>query len=493
MIKQTQHIKKFSEYVLEQEEFNPLFLKEGVMVNFDRNTFNRTYGKTLNESADKKGTLERAYTAYELMMFANEKYHWFGNQILFEDSDKINVLEADKHNYLLMKGNEMFVMSKQTFDNIEHLTEGWVDDLKKTASDTWNNLGDAAKKAYEFAGKIWDAVKHFAHDNKGMIAGITIGLGVVAGIVSFFPPVGSVVAPICSALAGVVHLVEGSIKIQESAGILKNVNIPTNAKALASITTGLPNLAIGAALSVIGISDILTAGTSAVAGVGLVKAQAKKKMLDGVKTFGEKLTHAPIHKLEKVVKLVAPGVKNAKTIHGLAHGGLTVLSTVIALVGEYILPTIMSGLLTGISGLSKMVDFIMQTPGKISKMIEGLKGDTYVSGIIKKALTNFIKPFTDMLNNFLKKYIEPVVKPFINYFIDLAKNYKIAVKAIKDHHVVEGEHSEVKIEHQHSKPNPAKDIKLKPENKEGLKKAMKKVKVHESKNYQTFAEFALKN
>lgn len=436
-------------------------LSESIMASFSMDDFKNEVLPHLNESSDYT-SIRESYAIYELALLETHRPDWFLNE------DRIMVLpNYDEHKVVLCKNKSFFALSMSTWSLInENFFSDAFDKGKELAGSAWDSLKSGAQKVWGFISKIASASWDYVQENP--FEALAIAVNIIGGIAAFVPAAGQAAAPVCAILAGGFEIAQGGVKVVKGMGKLAEITDEV-AKDLAIAASALPYMAAGAASIFLGLNGMLTAIADAAPGVlGLkfaTKQKAKKVATKLGETWGGKLEHGLEHIIadyakkfvkESMVKSVKLASKNATA--------LLLILLVKVLKGGF--GGIAEKLVQGIGKIGELFDFLLDTPKKITSLIENMKGDSYAAKLIQGALQKVVKPLTSWASTFIDKNIKPLVTPITSYLQLLPTNYKAAVDLLNKHKDVDVEMEEIPIQYEKVE---TEDIKMSPEEKAKIK------------------------
>lgn len=441
-------------------------LSESVMPLFTIEDFKREVLPQLNESTDYRN-LQDAYAVYELGLLRTHRPDWFLNE------NKIIALPNYKDNkVVLCKNGSMFIISMSTWRAVN---ENWFSDMidkgKELAGDAWEGLKQGAKDTWAFISKIATASWKYVEQNPHEVLAITCN--VLAGIISFAPVVGQIVAPILTISAGGIEVHAGYGKISKGYKYLAGVKDPV-AKTLVSVKEGIPYLFAGIITMMLGTMDMLTGIKAATPGVGAIQANVNKAATAASDKLGKtivgELEHGVKHALEGVMKKLGKG--GLPNFEQLAVSGTALLLIFMVKIGKSILGGAFTALVEGIGLIGKAFEFLLDVPNKISDAISQLskKADSTAAKLIAGALEKVVKPMTDAVGKFIDNNIKPIVDPVTSYLKMIPENYKIVSEQLEEH--LKGVSADT-VEIKRDKIEDKGDIKMSSEDKETLNKLTK--------------------
>lgn len=404
-------------------------LSESVMPFFSIHDFKKEVLPHLNESTDYN-SIQNSYAVYELALLETHRPEWFLNE-----ESIIAIPNYKDHKVLLSKNGSMFIISMSTWSTVnENMFSDFFDKAKEMAGNAWDSLAEGAKKVGAFLASIAQSAIDYTSKNPTEVAAIT--LNILAGIASFFPIVGQVVGPLLTMTAGGIEVFAGYNKISHGIDFLKKIDDPI-AKSIAAGKEGIPYILAGGVTMFLGTMDMLTAIKSATPGVGAIQASVNKAAKKASDTMGKNLLgkaeHGLLHAVEGLIK--KSSILKKANIKQLAHSATALLLILLVKGGKGILGKAFDGLVTGISAIGEAMEFLLNIPEKISKLIEDLseKADSSATKIIANALKGAVKPITDGISKFINNNIKPIVEPVTSYLKLLPENYKDALEQLDEH------------------------------------------------------------
>ena len=490
-------------------------LRENCMAAWDFSEFKNFFGGSLNENntdEENEVLLEKAYSTYELGVLYEHNQDWFNSEgeIFFLSGENI-----EEGHVVLFKNNRLHIVKESTLESLmnqsELILEGFwdvvssvgnfikssvkgagkavkkyvvepvksaTDYVGKKVSQAWDALSSGAKAVWEFSKKIVSAIVTFIKENP--LTAIGIGLQILAGIVSFIPAFGTVIAGVLSAIAGAITIIEA---VQNIYAATKAIGAADKVK---NIIKGGAKLVFGAIELILGIKDIITAVADAIPGAAMIGVTLKT----GVTTWGTKFSskafsatiagtgagkiigcsewlgeffttlckEAPFMakigkegtKVGKILKtgteLLAKG-GNAGISAGKeelldheeyreewnetineAEGGSwgfgELLINFLVYVGKSCFGWLYDTVIAGIGLIGKAINGLLEIPGKITRAIDSFKKNysgSFVGGIISSALSSAVRPLTNCAQKFIDVYIKPKVKPVTGWMTSLGK------------------------------------------------------------------------
>ena len=404
-------------------------LSESVMPFFSIHDFKKEVLPHLNESTNYN-SIQNSYAVYELALLETHRPEWFLNEEAI-----IAIPNYKDHKVLLSKNGSMFIISMSTWSTVnENMFSDFFDKAKEMAGNAWDSLAEGAKKVGAFLASIAQSAIDYTSKNPTEVAAIT--LNILAGIASFFPIAGQVVGPLLTMTAGGIEVFAGYNKISHGIDFLKKIDDPI-AKSIAAGKEGIPYILAGGVTMFLGTMDMLTAIKSATPGVGAIQASVNKAAKKASDTMGKNLLgkaeHGLLHAVEGLIK--KSSILKKANIKQLAHSATALLLILLVKGGKGILGKAFDGLVTGISAIGEAMEFLLNIPEKISKLIEDLseKADSSATKIIANALKGAVKPITDGISKFINNNIKPIVEPVTSYLKLLPENYKDALEQLDEH------------------------------------------------------------
>ena len=464
---------------------------------FSLNDFKSIFYAPLKESDGyfDNELIESLYSFYEFSQMYESRKEWFDSP----DVKKF-MMESDTH-YIFLCSGEVYTISKKSFQVIESLNEGvmdWMEScwkeaadivakvsakvknymvkkydetkvvvkkivnkagevvkkVRDTAEDVWNKVSDGARKAWSWCkdsvATIWDIVK--STSPLEMVSGIISILGAAAG---WFAAIGgTILAAICTALAGAMDIYSGAEKTYQGASIIKNSNIETDEngsiiidsllepakKSISSLTGGVLGMSLGLYDASVGVAAALVnpaAGTMGLAVKGAAKKVAETWILETIKKMngflkdiiGKILVKLGATKLvfgaAKALSLDAGGaVVTSLTKQAVKTSAGKVSKVVSAKTKEIISDSIQTSAINQILGwlwdkllksgkaLIDGIAFLVGLPGKISSIIGDIsnKASTVIEKILAGGLNSIVKPISDVLDRLVNKFLKPRIE-----------------------------------------------------------------------------------
>jgi len=352
----------------------------------------------------------------------------------------------------------------------------------KKVAQAWDMLSSGAKAVWDFSKKIVSAIVTFIKENPLTAMGIL--LQIVATVISFFPAAGTTISAILNTIAGGITVYEGVVNVIDSGKSMKD------AQGIPNIIKGGAKLVLGTASLLIGINDLITAAAKALPGMGSIGIALKTSVISWSKNFSatafgavatigvgktlgcskwlgeffatlcEKAPFmAKIGTNNKVLdtgkEILAKGAdavldkgKEAVLDHeeyqeewdqtinednsgGWGFGDLVI--NFLAYIGKSCFGWLYNTIVAGIAGIGKVINGLMELPGRITRGIDDFKknhSSSFIGGIISGALSNAVKPASTCAQKFIDGYIKPKVKPVTGWMISLGKRNQAISKKI---------------------------------------------------------------
>lgn len=415
-------------------------LSENVMIKLTMTEFSNMFGSRIFESESDEMLLEKSYAMYELGMLYESKKDWFA------DDEKILMLESESGT-VLFKNGSAFIIDNYTMQALnegisDDISAAWekvksnakstVDLVKSRSSDVWNSISDGAKKVYAFTKKIVSALAEMASSTDFWTV-IAIVLQVCAGIVPFFPAVGTALGPILLGVAGGIEIGVGVAKMKHAWEDLSGIDISNMQKAKKSLASGLPYMIAGTCSIALGLNDIILAPTAAVPGASTQSIIKGKIAENWAKSFASQFAHGAEHLLSNVVTGTAAklGSKSLPAIAAfMGKGGsaaaATITSLLFLMVGKKFLGKAFDGIIFAGEKIGELFQFLLSLPEKFaSAMTNFIKSATSPAAkIISEALAPFIGPALDAIKKLVNNYIKPIVQPITNFITTIASQNK---------------------------------------------------------------------
>lgn len=380
----------------------------------------------------------------------------------------------------------------------------WVGDK---FNDLVEFLTDGAKKLWALVKQIYAAVKAFVQENPLTAIGILLQL--LASVIGMIPVVGQGIAAILSTIGGGITVYEGVTDI------IKAYNIIGRADKVIQIVKGGAKLVFGGVGTILGIRDIIMSsaeaatftGGFALAIKGQVIAWSRKfsgtafgaaatvgagKVLGCSTWLGEFFqtlcSKAPFMKnlasksgrASKIVKYGAQGADAAKgnvqsalidsenpdwdgkinesNTDGWSFGELLV--NFMSYVGQSCFSFIYNAVISGIAGVGKAINGLVNLPGRISDSIDRFRSNA--SGLVEttlaKALSFVVGPMAKCVKNFINEYIKPSTDKLTGWMISLGKRNKDITAKIKSNPKLKSPVPDIKKSS--AKKIPAQPVKL---------------------------------
>ena len=142
-----------------------------------------------------------------------------------------------------------------------------------------------------------------------------------------------------------------------------------------------------------------------------------------------------------------------------------------AYIGKSCFGWLYNTIVAGIAGIGKVINGLMELPGRITRGIDDFKknhSSSFIGGIISGALSNAVKPASTCAQKFIDGYIKPKVKPVTGWMISLGKRNQAIGKKIDGNKNLKSPVAGIKEQG----PNKIVPIKLdiSAKDKEGIKK-----------------------
>lgn len=349
----------------------------------------------------------------------------------------------------------------------------------KKVAQAWDILSSGAKAVWDFAKSIVSAIVTFIKENP--LTAIALLLQIVSSIVALVPTFGTVIAGVLTTVAGAITIYEATQNISTA---MKDVGAADKVK---NIIKGGAKLVLGVIGLILGVKDCVTGFADAIPGAGMMSISLKSGVLTwatkfnkvafgatiagtGVgkmlgcsewlgEFFGTLCGKAPfIEKGSAIAKvggtIVSKGADAAldkgkekildhEEYHeewdeainegeGGSWGFGELLINFIVYVGKTCFGWLYDTVVAGIGLIGKVINGLMELPGKITKGIDNFRKNhsgSFVGGIISSALSNAVKPMTSCAQRFIDQYIKPKVKPVTGWMTSLGKrNVEISKK-----------------------------------------------------------------
>jgi len=349
----------------------------------------------------------------------------------------------------------------------------------KKVAQAWDVLSSGAKAVWDFAKSIVSAVIVFIKENP--LTAIALGLQILSSIVEYIPVAGQVISPILTMIAGGITVYEGVQNVIASGKAMKD------AQGVPNIVKGGAKLVIGAAGLLLGIKDLITAAATALPGMGSIglaiktsviswtsafsktafgavatigigktlgcsswlasffetvceKAPFMKKLVVGAEEIGGKVggkvagelgSKAAKAGVNKGIELAQDKAQETAEESGWGFGEVVI--NFMVYIGKACFGWLYDTIVAGIAGIGKIINGLLDLPGRISKGIDNFRKNhsgTFIGGILSNALSSAVKPMTSCAQRFIDQYIKPKVKPVTGWMISLGKRNKTIAKKI---------------------------------------------------------------
>ena len=387
----------------------------------------------------------------------------------------------------------------------------------KVVVKAWDALSSGAKAVWDFAKSIVSAVIVFVKENP--LTAIALALQILSSIIEYIPVAGQVISPILTMIAGGITVYEGVQNVIASGKTMKD------AQGVPNIVKGGAKLVIGAAGLLLGIKDLITAAATALPGMGSIglaiktsviswtsafsktafgavatigigktlgcsswlasffetvceKAPFMKKLVVGAEEIGGKVGGKVAGELgSKAAKAgVKQGIELAQdkaqeTAEESGWGFGEVVINFMVYIGKACFGWLYDTIVAGISGIGKIINGLLDLPGRISKGIDNFRKNhsgTFVGGILSNALSSAVKPMTSCAQRFIDQYIKPKVKPITGWMISLGKRNKTIAKKIASSKKLKSPVAGIK--EQGAPKIVPKKVDISPKDKEAIKK-----------------------
>jgi len=480
---------------------------------------------------ESEALLEKAYNIYELGMLEESKSHWFDNErpLMLEHTKGIISYLEFEGNILLFKEGEAFMIKESSLkmmkDQDQIINEGLFNqilDSKLNESDEsllewslfdnpvvnfvsdkvkgavqWTNknvvqpakklvkeyvieplkkaydaLTDGAKKLYDFAKQVWNAIATFLKELtlQDILFYVSVALQVIAGIISFIPAAGTVAGPVLLIIAGAIQVGTGVWDVFDGVKIVRECPVDPIKKAAPEFVSGGVKLLGGSVSLLLGINDIVTSAKAAAPGAALsstaVATPAKAWVGKTTKALGT--TGAAIGMFETLIKYLIESVGKAGTKalakttlkSGMKYGGskaavltgnaLTKAGTevigkklgdyanssavpMMCIAGGYALGWLWDIILGAVAGIGKILNGLMDLPKKINNAISDFNkeySDSTLGWIVGGALRAFVSPVTKVMEFFSEKALKPMFKPVTDWMVSLGKHNKSILSSV---------------------------------------------------------------
>lgn len=475
--------------------------------------------------------LEKAYNIYELGMLEESKSHWFDNErpLMLEHTNGIISYLEFEGNILLFKEGEAFMIKESSlkmmkdqdqiineglfnqildsklnesdesllewslFDNpvtnfvsdkvkgaVEWTNKNVVQPAKKLVKEyvieplkkAYDALTDGAKKLYDFAKQVWNAIATFFKELtlQDILFYVSVALQVIAGIIAFIPAAGTLAGPILLIIAGAIQVGTGVWDVLDGVKIVRECPVDPIKKAAPEFVSGGVKLLGGSVSLLLGINDIVTSSKAAAPGAALsstaVAAPAKAWVGKTTKALGT--TGAAIGMFETLIKYLIESIGKigtktvAKTViksgskyggskaavlagNALTKAGSEVIGKklgdyansaavpMMCIAGGYALGWLWDIILGSVAGIGKILNGLMDLPKKVNDSISNFNkeySDTTIGWIVGGALRAFVSPVTKVLEFFCEKAIKPMFKPVTDWMVSLGKYNKSILASV---------------------------------------------------------------
>jgi hypothetical protein len=429
--------------------------EEKCMAKYSLNEFKNFFKSTLLlESVNDEDNLmlEKAHAYYEMSMLSETKSSWF------ESNESPVYLDAEDH-MILVSNNEAFIIEKSTYQAInewwswEDVKGAWktfstkvvkvAQNVSKGAVKVYNEMSDGAKKAWEWVKSAGSAVVKFLKGMKPLEwASLATGvLSAVIGVIGTGIPGATIIAGALLGITGGIHVYEGIHKFDESITLLKSVEGDLT-KHVAAISQALPDLALGAVFTILGLHDVGTGLSTALVNpaAGIESLAMKNRVIAGGKSIAKKMTHNLEHTLGGgwAGKAMANLGKN-DIIKSMAEkaAGFTAMQLA-GVLGHGVLVSclgwVYKGCLKAGAAIMKGISWILDLPQKITNGINTLKKNAKgaIGTIIAKGLGTLVSPMSSSAATFINKYIKPSVDKAKKWFDRQVIIYDVCAKAVKE-------------------------------------------------------------
>ena len=480
---------------------------------------------------ESEALLEKAYNIYELGMLEESKSHWFDNErpLMLEHTKGIISYLEFEGNILLFKEGEAFMIKESSLkmmkDQDQIINEGvfnqildsklnesdesllewslfdnpvtnFISDKAKGAVE-WTNknivqpakeivkeyvieplkkvydgLTDGAKKLYDFAKQVWNAIATFLKELtlQDILFYVSVALQVIAGIIAFIPAAGTLAGPILLIIAGAIQVGTGVWDVLDGVKIVRECPVDPIKKAAPEFVSGGVKLLGGSVSLLLGINDIVTSSKAAAPGAALsstaVAGPAKAWVGKTTKALGT--TGAAIGMFETLIKYLIESIGKigtktvAKTViksgskyggtkaavlagNALTKAGSEVIGKklgdyankaavpMMCIAGGYALGWLWDIILGSVAGIGKILNGLMDLPKKVNDSISNFNkeySDTTIGWIVGGALKAFVSPVTNVLEFFCEKAIKPMFKPVTDWMASLGKYNKSILASV---------------------------------------------------------------
>jgi hypothetical protein len=413
-----------------------------------------------------------------VVLFKNDQLHIITEGTFDSLQNKLDLLLED--NWFSDTWNATTKFVSDVAGDIKKVANKYVvEPVKKAAAyvgdkvgQAWDALSSGAKAVWDFSKQIISAIGTFIKENPLTALGILIQ---IIGTILSFIPIANFLAPICAMIAGGITVYEGVMNL------IKASTDAAGAKTVGGIVKGGGKIIFGSASLLLGIKDLVAAASEALPGMGAVGIAIKTSVVSWSTKFsatafgsvasvgiGKALgcsswlgeffatlcekapfmakigTNSSV--LDTGKKILAKGadvgVDKGKeyvldheeyqeewdqTINEDDNGGWGFGELVVnfmAYVGRSCFGWLYDVVMGAISGIGKVINGLLELPGRITKGIDKFKkeqGGSFVGGIISGALSSAVKPMTSCAQKFIDTYIKPKVTPTTNWMVSLGK------------------------------------------------------------------------
>ncbi len=471
---------------------------------------------------ESEALLEKAHSVYELGMLQESKSHWFDDDkpLMYEHSKGVISYLEFEGNILLFKEGEAFAITEKSLrmlkDNDQSINEDlfneviggklyeysfsdfcgdvwsgvksgakWVDrnivqPAKKVVTEyvidplkqLWDNLTDGAKKLYQFAKKVMNAIASFVSENwQDILFYVSVALQVIAGIIAFIPAAGQVAGPVLLIIAGAIQIGTGAYDIYEGVKITRECPTDPIKKAAPEFIKGGAKLLGGGVSLLLGIHDVSTSAKAAIPGAAATSTAVAVPAKAWVKTTTAGLSKAgaAVGMFETLIKFLidSAGTAASKAVtkkvattggkyvaqktsllagEALTKAGAEILGKklgdkanesaipMLCIAGQYALGWLWDIILSAVSGIGKLINGILDLPTRTVKAIDNFNreySDSAFGWIVGGALKLFVKPVAKVLSWFCENKIKPLVKPVTDWMIGLGKHNKSIKQSVE--------------------------------------------------------------
>lgn len=387
-----------------------------------------------------------------------------------------------------------------------------ADYVGKKVAQAWDALSSGAKAVWSFSKSIVSAIVTFIKENPLTSMGIL--LQIIATVIGFFPAAGTTISAILNTIAGGITVYEGVVNVIDSGKSMRD------AQGIPNIIKGGAKLVLGIGSLILGIKDLIAAAADALPGMGAVGIALKSSVISwstkfsstafgavasaGIgKTLGcskwlgeffstlcEKAPFMANNKVSKIIAKVGDEALDKAKEELLDHkeyqeewdqtinednsgewGFGELLINFMAYIGKSCFGWLYNTIVAGIAGIGKVINGLMELPGRITRGIDDFKknhSSSFIGGIISGALSNAVKPASTCAQKFIDGYIKPKVKPVTGWMISLGKRNQAIGKKIDGNKNLKSPVAGIKEQG----PNKIVPIKLdiSAKDKEGIKK-----------------------